>query len=291
MEAGREEEAIALLERGLDRHPGSAELHLRLAAQLRQGGDAERAQDHATQAESHLRRSVLDSPEDDQAREALARFLATGERWEEARQLYRQLLRRNPGNAEYRARLGISGARLGETDRGEEMLRAALAADPTLTWAYRELADLLLAGNRATAALATYEQLLVIRPADVAAHTNKGILLQQLERLPESRAAFESALKYRPDDADALYGLAVVSTQLNDIERAIALYRRLLKTRPDHASAHNNLGGLLARRGEALAAMEHFRQAVASAPHRRDMRKNIETLTRQYPGLFGRKGE
>src|SRR5262249_56901597 len=63
--------------------------------------------------------------------------------------------------------------------------------------------------NRTEDAIAAFERVLALDPADVGSHVNRGQLYLQLRRYDEAVADFRAALAAEPGNATALYNLGL----------------------------------------------------------------------------------
>jgi predicted O-linked N-acetylglucosamine transferase (SPINDLY family) len=116
------------------------------------------------------------------------------------------------------------------------------------------------------AALSPMQKAAVLSPADVEAHYNLGVTLQELGRLAEAEASYRHALQIDPDYADAHSNLGVTQQGLGKLPDAEASYRRAILLRPDYVSAHSNLGCVLKEQGRFLDAEGCYRLALQISP-------------------------
>ncbi|MBK1675348.1 hypothetical protein CKO38_01375, partial [Rhodospirillum rubrum] len=173
-ELGRRDQAIALLDDALRRHPEEAELHRRQGVLLRRAGRAAQAIAHwralvalrpgdgaawsslgaglgesglDEEAEKALRRAVALAADEPDWTYNLAHFLIERDRLEDALPLLDAAVARAPGRAYYHTNLGVCRLGLGDIDGAIAAHRQALALDPDEPEARYDLAwALLLAG-------------------------------------------------------------------------------------------------------------------------------------------------
>src|SRR5580692_11546915 len=84
-------------------------------------------------------------------------------------------------------------------------------------------------------ALASFDKALAIRPHDVEALCNRGMVLKALRRFDAALSMFDQTLAIKPDDATALYSRAIILLELKRYDAAIAGLERVLAIRPDLA--------------------------------------------------------
>jgi FkbM family methyltransferase len=106
-------------------------------------------------------------------------------------------------------------------------------------------------------ALASYDEVLAIRPDDVRALYARGNLLKRMGRLEEALASYDKVTALKPDYLEALNNRGNTLAELRRLEEALASYDRALALRPAYAEALNN-------RGNALAELSRFEEALAS---------------------------
>jgi tetratricopeptide (TPR) repeat protein len=125
------------------------------------------------------------------------------------------------------------------------------------------------AGNAAAArgdyhgALACYEQVCALRPADPMVHTNIGAALARLRRLDAAIVAYRRALEIKPDLHATLNNLGNALRDLGRFNEAHDAYRRAIQLAPEHGAYYWNL--VKTRRQPVddphLLAMERLAQA------------------------------
>ncbi len=154
------------------------------------------------------------------------------ERWAEAVDAYKAIIRLAPGDAEAHYFLGCGLEKLGAPDDALEAYRQAIALDP-------DTAD---------------------------AHYNLGTLLLALNRPEEARAALIGALEIDPNLADAQNNLGTALRNLGQPEEARTAYRRCLEIDPGHVAAHGNLGNVHQEIGEFREAKACYLRALQIEP-------------------------
>jgi tetratricopeptide (TPR) repeat protein len=112
----------------------------------------------------------------------------------------------------------------------EAAYREALTLAPAMEDAWVNLGAMLAEAGRFDALAALSEQAVVHCPASPLVHFNRGVALDQLERLPQALRSYERSLALDPTLADAHYNLARLREQLGDKRGALrhfSAYRRL----------------------------------------------------------------
>ena len=157
--AGRNADAEAQLEKGLNRFPTDVALHVQLARLRWQNGDGERATRNLEQAieayphEMHLRLVAADLLRNAGANARALTLLVRG-------------LELAPDSAAFLTSVGVMRADLGELDEALRCLRAAVARAPRSAPAKRNLVSALLRTGAAEEALRLSEELIARAPDD-----------------------------------------------------------------------------------------------------------------------------
>ena len=224
---------------------------------------------------------------------------------QEAEDLYRQILNRQPNHPYALHVLGMMNYQAGHTQRAVELLERAIAAKPDFAEACISLADIFVELGQLDAAVARYRQALETSPTLVVAHYNLGQLLQSQGRLKEAQRHYQQALAVKPDYAEArgrlgevLRSLAQESAALREginttaktqlqqqtaqglcdkaalrrahgqLDEAMDYYQQAIVMKPDFAKAHGNLGNLLMNQGRLAEALVSYQNAIALEPDR-----------------------
>jgi predicted TPR repeat methyltransferase len=149
-----------------------------------------------------------------------------------AEQMYRQVLRWQPDNADAYHLLGLLAAQLDEFDDALALFARAIELDSKIP----------------------------------EFHANRGNVLRIKSMLDEAEAAFACALSLRPDFPEALMNLATVRRIRGDPEGAEKLLRRSLELRAHWPAAQINLANVVLARGSFEEAMTLYVAALEAEP-------------------------
>lgn len=227
-------------------------------------------------------------PNDQTLRLNYARALIEARRFDEARPLFQELLRKNPGDADLRFTVALLALDANDLTTAERELRALhKIKDRADTAAYylgrlleqrgdergarewfarvrsgelRLDAAIRLAGldarrNRleeARAQLAKARTTTDVPEEQVRLFLAEADLLKRADQLEAALGVLDQALRAYPGDPDLLYTRALLADQLDRFEEAEANLRAILAQDPDHAEALNALGYTLADRNLRL---------------------------------------
>jgi len=224
LDAGRAQEAETVFARALDA-PASAKLkgalHHNFALALRRQHKNEKALEHFTLA------GALD-PEAPISDAIRAEILQDLKRYDEALEVSRRLIARDPANPEWHK---FHNDLLYRLERSDEYLKSYDTAPRTPALLLSK-AFFLSHENRTEEALETYRQAQALDPGDRLAAAGVANSLTRLKRHGEAMAAFEGMLSEQEADSE-LYGCAAeAALQAGDPQRAAALCERALALEP-----------------------------------------------------------
>ncbi len=159
----------------------------------------------------------------------------------EAAQVYREILIREPQQADAWHLLGVVAHQLGNHHEAAEQIGRALALKPGRADFHCNLGAVQQALAEPASAMASYTRALELEPGYAMAHNNLGNVHKDQGRLDAAVACYQRALELQPRLSLAHNNLAVALTGRGELEAAIAAYRRALDLEPDFVEAHCNL--------------------------------------------------
>ncbi|WJR80801.1 tetratricopeptide repeat protein [Bradyrhizobium sp. NP1] len=237
---------------------------------------------------------------------------------EEAKALYREVLRVDPHNAAANGNLAIIAARQGDLAGAESLLRSeiahwstppaynnlglvlqqqgrfadaiaahrhALELNPGYAEAFLALGNALKEQRDVDGAMQAYRSAVAARPSYAEAHNNIGVLLQMQGRFEEAASAYRAAVAAQPAYLEAQFNLGAVLHDMHDLEAAENAYRRLIAANPAVAVAHNNLGAVLRDRGLPDQALAAFDTAIGLQPDYAEALHNRAVVLQQQARL------
>ena len=237
----------------------------------------------------------------------------------EAEALYRQILSREPGNAQAWHLLGVAQFQLGELAAAADSLGRAIALEPNAPafhcnlgnvhqaldqpdqaagcyWrslalnpnhveALNNLGTVLESQGARDEAVACYRRVLTLKPDLPQTHNNLGLALEGLGQRGEALACFRRALELDPGYAEAHYNLGNALREERHVDDAVASYRRAVQLRPDFSQAHSNLGNVLKEQGRLDEAISHLQQALALNPDYAEAHYNLGNVLKEQGRL------
>ena len=153
-------------------------------------------QDRLPEAEARFRAAL--GAGNASALPALADVLRREGRRDEAIELLRSAVAREPGSAYAHRSLAVALAEAGELPEAEQEFRSAIAIDPNDWEALSGLGNVLHGGGHDDEAIAAHRAAIAKNPAFAAGHYNLGCVLFALRRFAEAEAEFREARRLDP---------------------------------------------------------------------------------------------
>ncbi|MBY0504277.1 MAG: tetratricopeptide repeat protein [Bryobacteraceae bacterium] len=175
--------------------------------------------------------------------------------------LLQQALAVDPANHEARLGLGLALAGEGKAVQAEKELRAVTQARPDSAIAWVGYARALTAQKKPADALRATEQALQKVPKSAEARFERGIALQNLNRVPEAEQSFIDALNAgleRRNGAIAYNNLGSYAAQRQDFARAEKFFEQAFLLDLGFALAHRNYAMSLVAQKQRAKAINHL---------------------------------
>ena len=172
-----------------------------------------------------------------------------------------------------------------DASSGLEAFRKAVDADPQQIIPYKILAFVEMGLSNRNDAIATWQRLQAIAPADTDMEANLGSLYITQKRYAEASALFEAEIKRNPSNAIAEMSLGVVDLRSGHSDQGFTLLNKALEI-DSSALMLNNIAYELAESGTHLSdALSYSQQAVKEVEFRSQKASlgNIETTDRLLP--------
>ncbi len=140
----------------------------------------------------------------------------------------------------------------GKLVHSEAVLRTTIKRYPGFMPAHCELAGVLVAQRKVTAAAHTLQHALQINPNDPVLLNDLGMCWMLIGAYEDALAAFSEAADAAPQDARYKANMALVTGLLGRYEQALALYQQVLRP----SRAHHNLAVICEARHDYQRAAE-----------------------------------
>lgn len=205
---------------------------------------------------------------DTQLREDLAAGFAhhSAGRLHEAAICYKNVLAKDPGNAEALHLFGVLSLQQGNASAAVDLIGKAVARDDRADW-HNNFGEALRAVGRYEDASESYNRAIALDPSNADAYSNLGAALEALGRLADAEQGYARAIAIDAGHAEARTNLGNFLLTRHRIEDAIGHFRRAIASAPHLVAAHCGLGNALRRQGNHAAAETAYRRALSVDPN------------------------
>jgi tetratricopeptide (TPR) repeat protein len=187
----------------------------------------------------------------------------------EAVRVLREIIARNPGDADARLLLGSVLQEAGDRAGSLEQLSEAVRLRPRSAEAQNALGEALHTFGDNKAARGPFTRAVALDPNFAEARVNLGLILVDAGEFEAAAPLLDRALAIfgsKPDAAYPHYLRAKVSTAAGDTAQAVAHLEAAVALRPDFAEAWSDLGDARNHLGDDAGALAALERAVALAP-------------------------
>lgn len=192
-----------------------------------------------------------------------ARALKQQGRLLEALELARQALGIRPDDSDASVLVAEIALAQGDWDQAVATYSNMIAVKPDHPLAYYKRGNLRKDREELETALADYDQAIALDPRYAYALCNRGFVLARLGRLEAALDSYDQAIAVTPDDVIALFNRADVLRELKRSEEALASYDRAIAISPDHLQSYCNRGVLLTELERPTEAQADFERALS----------------------------
>lgn len=257
---GRRDQALALLDEGVQRYPGSTLLRTTYARLLVDAGDYSRALEQ-------FRNLHRLEPDDEEVTFGYAMLATQQEQWDEARPLWQRLR----ASAERRDEASYYLAQIEEQAGNEDLaigLFRSVGGSELKIDAVMRVAQILARTGRLPAAREALQQARIANPGRATdLYVAETQIMQKHGDRDGTLALYETALEAFPGNHDLLYNRALYVVEFGEFEWMERDLRRVLAEDPDNAESLNALGYTLADRNERLdEAFAYISRALRLRP-------------------------
>jgi predicted O-linked N-acetylglucosamine transferase (SPINDLY family) len=193
-------------------------------------------------------------------------------RIDEARAVYEEILRQDPGQGDTLYLLGFLAYQAGDFEKAVAYLQRAATALGPHPATLHTLGASLQALGRLDEAIESYSRVIRVRPDHADALINRGLALQVLHRHAEALADYDAAARLRPTDARVWLIRGKALTALLDYKKALASFDRAIRCDAGNVQAHVG-------RGDALRHLKRFAEALEAYETARACDPDLPLLT------------
>ena len=222
---------------------------------------------------------------------ALGKLYVTSGRPEQGEAVFRQLLLRDPHNAD--AHIGLAGAleAEGQLSEAEQSFREATRIEPGYWNTHNRLGTFLVQHGRAAEAAVAFEHVTELAPGNSSGHNNLGTALLMSGQFDGAAAAFRRSIAIDPARA-AYANLGTIYFFLHQYDTAIEMFSQAIELAQEDFEVRGGRADVLwqmeGRRDEALA---DYRVAIAQAEKVLAIDSSSAVAWAQLGCYYGRIGD
>lgn len=188
--------------------------------------------------------------------------------YSEAKLIYKEILKLQPGNPDALHLKGLTYYYLREFNSAIESISEAIKINSHIAdfYSHRGLAFHAIKDN--DNALKDYEKAIALRPNFAQAYSNKGLLLLDNKKIESAISNFEIAILFIPEFAEAHYNLGNANMALKKYDQALNNYNYAISLNPHIIDARFNKGLALLELGkfeDALLEFDHCNTPLSRA--------------------------
>ncbi len=305
IQKGKNEEAVILIEKAIEKKPNSAAFYANYAVALQNTGRNEKAVmagrkalelkpdafntyntlgnalsglERLDEAIENYQKSIGLNPKIPEAHFNLGNAFRKQYKFAEAAESYKQALMLKPDYAEAYFSLGLLFICLNDSDSAANSLLQAINAKNDYYEAYFNLGNVLMDQKKTDAAIACYEKALKTKPDYVEAYLKLGNVLYSQKEYDNASKNYQKAISLKPDFAEAYYCLGKMYSDQEKLNEAITNYEQAIKLRSDFAEAYNGIGNVFRFQGRFEDAMMRYEKALTIKPDFAEVYYNMSNI-------------
>jgi predicted O-linked N-acetylglucosamine transferase (SPINDLY family) len=171
-----------------------------------------------------------------------------------------------PHNAAYHSNRGVALKELKQWESAISSYDQAIALKPDYVDVWYNRGNALMELRRWEEAIASYDKAIAIKPIFAGAWSNRGVALQELKQLDEAIASYDQAIVLDPDHAEAWFNRGNALQELKRPEEAVSNYDQAISLKIEHAEVWTNRGNALMELEQINAAITSYDRAIAINP-------------------------
>jgi predicted O-linked N-acetylglucosamine transferase (SPINDLY family) len=184
----------------------------------------------------------------------------------DAQGFLQEALRLAPGRLPYLQALATVYAGLRNFQEAAQVYAQIIALQPHDAQAHFNRGNALGALGAVPEAIEAYTQAWRLEPKDWRVVFNRGLLQQKIHQHAAAADDFAQVLRLKPDEVGAHYSHGLALRNLQQHAQALEAFEQVLALQPQHADAYNALGTTLAAMEQPQAALAQFEHALRINP-------------------------
>ena len=149
-------------------------------------------------------------------------------KFEEAEQLYKNILKAQPTHPGANHNLGVLKVSFNKSAEALPFFKAAIAANSKIGRFWTSYIDALVKENQFEEAEVSCRKAIELEPNLSKTHYNLGLVVARLGKLEEAEVSYKKAIELEPDYVSAYYDLGLVVARLGKLEEAKLAFKKTL---------------------------------------------------------------
>jgi predicted O-linked N-acetylglucosamine transferase (SPINDLY family) len=187
-------------------------------------------------------------------------------RLEQAKQIYKEILKSNPSHFDALHFLGLIALQEKDYREAADLLTKAIEINPKSAAACYNQGIILFELKQFEAALQSYDKAISLKPDYAEAYSNRGNAFKELLQFEAALCSYDKAISLKPDYAQAYSNRGVVLMKLKRYEAEVESYDKAIALKPDYSEFYFNRGNALKELKQFEAALESYAKAVELDP-------------------------
>lgn len=196
----------------------------------------------------------------------------------QAEQIYRQILQKEPSNAQVWHQLGLLAYGVNNLEAAFQNIAQAVRLDPQATLYHRNLGEISRRSGKLDQAILSGKAACALSPNDIDAHYNLGLSYTDSEQYTKAIFHYRKAIKLNPRHGLSWNNLGSALEQRGDKSGALKAYEKAVELNPQNAEAQNNQGAIYSEEGKLDDARISFSAAIAARPDFVEAHYNLSSL-------------
>ena len=179
-----------------------------------------------------------------------------------AEQIYQQVLKISPRNADALNLLGFLAYQVGRYEVAVTLITKAIEVDSHQHIFYINLGLVWQDQGELDKSIEAYHRAIEINPNDSDVYNNLGNALQTRGELDKSIEAYHKAIEINSKDARIYYNLGAAQKKQGELDNAIQTYQRAIEINSEDAEIYNSLGTILQKQKKLDQAIKVYHRAL-----------------------------